>query len=165
MKKLNVNAPPRRTIPPPYRPAARENWFCFCTPGLILVPVQTKEKKQAKSKQTKKNAHFLSTTNLHFLFEFLFIDFEWFSRSFNIIPIFDTEFSPCVRFFDGKRAARSSQASFQKNDSPLRETSLFVVKCSFPRGRITFFENLLGSISQPVFHRKIQRRVRIQYRR
>ena len=63
----------------------------------------------------------------------LFIDFGWFLRSFNIKPIFDTEFWPCVRFFEGKRAAIGSQASFQKNDSSSRETSLFLVNCGFPR--------------------------------
>ena len=31
-------------------------------------------------------------------------------------------------------------SKFAKNDSPSKETSLFVVKCSFPRGRIIFLK-------------------------
>ena len=63
--------------------------------------------------------------------------------------IFDTEFSLCVRFFERQRAAVCSQASFQKNDSASRETSLFLVKCSFPRGRIIFFKSCLGAYRGP----------------
>ena len=95
----------------------------------------------------------------------LYTDFEWFLKLFNIHLIFDTEISPCVRFFDQKWAAISSQANFQKNGSPSRETALDEKKCSFPRVRINFFENLLGNLLQHVFNRKIERMAKIQYRR
>ena len=53
-QKLDVHAPPRHAVPQPHRPAAREHLILFCTPGSLLGPVQTKQKKQTKPKQTKK---------------------------------------------------------------------------------------------------------------
>ena len=78
--------------------------------------------------------------------------------------MFDTEFSRCVRYFDRKRAAICSQASFQKNNPPSRETALDEKKWGFPRARIIFLKTCLGTYRSPV-SLKIERRAKIQYRR
>ena len=66
-------------------------------------------------------------------------------RSTNIYPIFDTDFSPCVRFFHQKRAAIGSQASFQNIVSHRSKTALFLVKCSFTAVRVNILKTCLGT--------------------
>ena len=112
-----------------------------------------------------KSAHFVKHHDSSLLDRNLFTDFEWFLRSFNISPIFDTEFSPCVRFFDQKRAAISSQASFQKNWFSLEGHCPWRQEVQFPSRQNEFFENLLGSLTQPFFDRNVERRAKIQNRR
>ena len=70
-------------------------------------------------------------------------------RSANINPIFDTEFSPCVRIFDQKQAAIGSQASFQNIDSHCSKTALGEKKCSFTAVRDNILKTCLGTYRSP----------------
>ena len=125
--------PSRRAAAVPSRGAWTFNFFCTML-GFILGPVQR-----------KKTCSFFKHHDSSFFNRKLFTDFEWFLRSFNINPIFDTEFSSCVRFFDQKRAAIWSQASFQKNDSPSRETALDEKKWGIAAVALKFLKTCLGT--------------------
>ena len=70
-------------------------------------------------------------------------------RSFNINPIFDTEFSPCVRFFDQKQAVLGSQANFQQIVSHCSKTALDEKKCSFTAVRDNILKTCLGTYRSP----------------
>ena len=67
----------------------------------------------------------------------------------NINHIFDTEFSPGVRIFDQKKAAISSQASFQNIESHCSKTALDEKKCSFTAVRDNILKTCLGTYRSP----------------
>ena len=60
-------------------------------------------------------------------------------------PIFDTEISHWPQKHRQTGVATGSQASFQKIVFHCRKSWLFLVKCSFPRGRINFLKTRLGA--------------------
>ena len=66
-------------------------------------------------------------------------------RYCNINPIFDTEFSPCVRIFDQKQAAIGSQASFQNIDSHCSKTALDEKIYSFTAVALKILKTCLGA--------------------
>ena len=67
-KNLNVHAAPRRTVPPPYRPAPREHLIFFprLREPFIVLYIQAKQKRT----KNKKSAHLLSTMILLFFHRF-----------------------------------------------------------------------------------------------
>ena len=154
MKKLNVHAPPRRAVPPPYRPATRGN---------LILSDHTRVHTRSSTK--KKKCPFFKHHNSSFFNRKLFTDFEWFLRSFNISPIFEYWIFELRSIFRSKTGCDMVPSKFSKKWFSLERNCTWREKVQLPSSGNQLFENSLGNLSQPWFDDGIEVSAKFQYPR
>ena len=109
--------------------------------------------------------HFLRTPNLGFVFSKLCDRLWMILRSLNIRPIFDTEFSPYARCFDGKTGCGRFLSEFAKKWFSFEGNLTFCRQVQFPSREKPFFWKLAWEHIAARFLWKVERKAKIQYRR